>query len=145
MGHPKTTMFRRMIPILSGHEVCQGDANKVGVYNACVKYFMVLVDAAGIHFEVSLLSTRNIVFAKLLGMLIKFRTHHPEFPVRTLRMDNAQEFRSQHFENYCRSKTVDDPYIPCEEEEEEFSNKNQYLAAVGVFWIHSGTHLQKGD
>ena len=35
MGHPGTTMFRRMIPILLGHEVCQGDANKTGVCTAC--------------------------------------------------------------------------------------------------------------
>ena len=34
-------------------------------------------------------------------MLIKFRTHHPDFPVKTLRMDNAKEFRSQDFEDYC--------------------------------------------
>ena len=55
---------------------------------------MVLVDAAGTHFEVSLLSTRNIVFSKLLAMLIKFRTHYPDYPVKTLRMDNAGEFKS---------------------------------------------------
>ena len=54
---------------------------------------MVLVDAVGIHFEVSLLSTRNIVFAKVLAMLIKFKTHYPNFPVKTLRIDNAIEFK----------------------------------------------------
>ena len=37
MGHPGTTMFRRMLPILSGHEVCLGDANKIGVYSACAQ------------------------------------------------------------------------------------------------------------
>ena len=32
-----------------------------------------------------------------------------------------------------RSKTSDDPYTPCkEEEEEEFHNRTQYLATVGV-------------
>ena len=62
---------------------------------------MVLVDAAGIHFEVSLVSTRNIVFAKLLAMIIKFKIHYPDFPVKVLRMDNAIEFKSQHFEDYC--------------------------------------------
>ena len=36
-GHPRTTIFHRMIPILSGHEVCQGDANKVGVCTACAQ------------------------------------------------------------------------------------------------------------
>ena len=65
------------------------------------KYFMVLVDAAYIHFEVSLLSSRNIVFAKVLAMFIKFKTHHLDFPLKKLRMDDAKEFRSQHFEDYC--------------------------------------------
>ena len=107
-----------MISILSWHEVCQGNPNKVGVCIACAqgkminkpskwtlptelpprlhhlhgdicgpitsasrlfKYFMVLMDAAGIHFEVSLLSSRNIVFAKVFAMLIKFRTYHLDF------------------------------------------------------------------
>jgi transposase InsO family protein len=79
------------------------------------RYFMVLVDAAGIHFEVSLLSTRNIVFSKLLAMLIKFRTHHPDFLVKTLRMDNAGEFKSQHFEDYCVAMGIDLTYsVPYE-------------------------------
>ena len=41
MGHLGTTMFQRMIPILSGHEVCQGDANKTGVCNACAQRKMI--------------------------------------------------------------------------------------------------------
>ena len=133
MGHPGTTMFRRMLPLLTGHEVCTSDANKVGACDACSQgkviqrpsrwklptelppklqrlqgdiygpitpasgpfhYFLVLVDAAGVHSEVSLLSTRNIAFAKVLAMLLKFRTHYPNCPIKTLRMDNAKEFRS---------------------------------------------------
>ena len=35
MSHPGTIMFRRTIPILSGHKVCQGNANKIGVCFAC--------------------------------------------------------------------------------------------------------------
>jgi hypothetical protein len=31
-----------------------------------------------------------------------------------------------------RSKTADDPYSPCEEEEEEYHDRTQYLAAVGA-------------
>ena len=72
---------------------------------------MVLVDTASIHFEVSLLSSRNIVFAKVLAMLIKFRTHHPDFPVKTLRIDNAKEFRSQHFEDYCLAIGIELTYL----------------------------------
>ena len=33
-----------------------------------------------------------------------------------------------------RSRTQDDPYHPCEEEEEEFYDKTRYLAAVGAFF-----------
>ena len=40
------------------------------------RYYLVLVDAVGVHFEVSLLSTRNIAFAKILASLLKFRTHY---------------------------------------------------------------------
>ena len=71
---------------------------------------MVLVDTVGIHFEVSLLSSRNIVFAKVLAMLIKFRTHHLDFPVKTLRMDNAKEYRSQHFADYCLATGINLTY-----------------------------------
>ena len=31
-----------------------------------------------------------------------------------------------------RSRTFDDPYRPCEEEEEEFYDRNMYLAVVGA-------------
>ena len=72
---------------------------------------MVLVDAVGIHFEVSLLNTRNIVFSKLLAMLIKFRTHYPDYPVKTLRMDNVGEFKSQHFEDYCMATRIELTYF----------------------------------
>ena len=65
------------------------------------------MDAADIHFEVSLLSSRNIAFVKVLAMLIKFRIHHPDFLMKTLRMDNAKEFRSQHFEDYYLAITID--------------------------------------
>ena len=145
MGHPGVTMFRRMIPVLTGHEVCLSDANKLGVCEACAKgklilkpshwklpqelppplhrlqgdicgpiapesgpfrYFLVLVDAAGVHFEVSLLSTQNIVFSKILASLIKFRAHYPEYPVKFLRIDNAQEFKSYAFEDYCQATGI---------------------------------------
>ena len=111
LWHHGTTMFQRMLPILTGHEVRPSDANKLGDCVACsqgkliqrpfqwklptelpsrlqrlqgdvcgpinppsgpFRYFLVLVDASETHFEVSLLSTRNVVFPKLLPMLLKF-------------------------------------------------------------------------
>ena len=71
------------------------------------KYFLVLVDAASTHFEVSLLSSRNIVFAKVLAILIKFRTHHLDFSVKILWMENAKEFKSQYFEDYCLATGIE--------------------------------------
>jgi transposase InsO family protein len=192
LGHPGTTMFRRMIPILSGHEVCQGDANKLEVCGACAqgklikqpsrwklptelpprlhrlhgdicgpiapasgpfRYFMVLVNASGIHFELCLLSTRNVAFAKLLAMLIKFRTHSLDFPVKTLRMDNAGEFRSQHFEDYCLATGIELTYsVPYEHSQnglaEAFIKKIQLIShplliQVGLpsnYWAHAVLH-----
>ena len=35
MGHLGTTMFKRMLPLLTRHEVCTSDANKAGACDAC--------------------------------------------------------------------------------------------------------------
>lgn len=70
------------------------------------KYYFVLIDASGSHLEVSLLPTRNMVFPKLLAILIKYRNHFPDFPIKYLRMDNALEFRSHAFEDYCTATGI---------------------------------------
>ena len=140
LGHPGTTMFRRMIPTLAGHTVCLSDAGKLeenasysqGKFikqpskwklpsklpeplerlqgdicgsivpsSGSFHYFLVLVDASGRHAEVSLLSTRNMAFPKLLAMILKIRAHYPDANIKTLRMDNVGEFKSQNFEDYC--------------------------------------------
>lgn len=51
-----------------------------------------------------------MIFPKLLAMLIKFKNHYPDYPVKTLRMDNAQEFRSHTFEDYCLASGIDLTY-----------------------------------
>lgn len=78
-------------------------------------YFFVLVDASGHHSVVSLLTTKNMVFPKFLTMLIRFKTNFPDFPVKFLRMDNAQEFRSHAFKDYCIAADITITYsIPYE-------------------------------
>ena len=67
------------------------------------KYFMVLVDASTRWSHVTLLSTRNVVFAKLLAQIIKLRAHHPDYPIKSIRLDNAGEFTSKYFDDYCMS------------------------------------------
>ena len=65
------------------------------------KYLFVLIDASGSHLEVAFLPTRNMVFPKILAILIRYRNHFPDYPIKHLRMDNAMEFRSHVFEDYC--------------------------------------------
>lgn len=67
------------------------------------RYFMVLIDASTRWSHVSLLSTRNLAFARLLAQLIRLRAHFPDYPIKTIRLDNAGEFTSEAFYNYCMS------------------------------------------
>jgi len=50
-----------------------------------------------------LLSTQNQVFAKLLAQLIKLRAHFLDYPIKKICLDNACEFTSHAFNEYCMS------------------------------------------
>ena len=67
------------------------------------RYFMVLIDASTRWSHVCLLSTRNVAFARLLAQIIILRAHFSEYPIKTIRLDNAGEFTSQTFNNFCMS------------------------------------------
>ena len=64
------------------------------------RYFMVLIDASTRWSHVCLLSTRNVAFARLLAQIIKLRAHFSDYPIKTIRLDNAGEFTSQTFNNF---------------------------------------------
>ena len=64
---------------------------------------MVLIDASTRWSHICLLSTRNQAFAKLLAQLIKLRAHFPDYPIKKIRLDNAGEFTSHAFNEYCMS------------------------------------------
>ena len=59
------------------------------------RYFMVLIDASNRWSHVCLLSTRNVAFGRLLAQIIKLRAHFSDYPIKTIRLDNAGEFTSQ--------------------------------------------------
>ena len=42
-----------------------------------------------------------MVFPRVLAILLHYRNHFPGNPIKYLRMDNAQEFRSHAFKDYC--------------------------------------------
>ena len=48
-----------------------------------------------------LLSTRNHAFAKIIAQVIRLRAHHPKHQIQSIRMDNAAEFSSNAFNDYC--------------------------------------------
>nr|GEU69342.1 putative ribonuclease H-like domain-containing protein [Tanacetum cinerariifolium] len=67
------------------------------------RYFMVLIDVSYRWSHVSLLSTRNVAFAKFLAQIIKLWAHFPDYTVKRVRLDNAREFTSHAFNDYCMS------------------------------------------
>ena len=65
------------------------------------KYFMVLIDASMRWTHVCLLFTHNHAFAKIIAQIIRLRANHPEHLIKSIRMDNATEFSSKAFNDYC--------------------------------------------
>ena len=65
------------------------------------RYFMVLIDASTGWSHVCLLSTRNHIFTKIIVQVIRLRAHHPEHQIQSIRMDNATQFSSKAFNDYC--------------------------------------------
>ena len=71
---------------------------------------MVLIDASTRWSHVCLLSTRNVAFARLLAQIIRLRAQFPDYPIKKIRLDNAGEYTSQAFDNYCMSIGIDVEY-----------------------------------
>ena len=67
------------------------------------RYFMVLIDESTRWSHVCLLSSRNVVFARLVAQIIRLREQFPDHLIKTIRLDNAGEFSSQTFLDYCMS------------------------------------------
>jgi hypothetical protein len=64
---------------------------------------MILIDASTRWSHVCFLSTHNIAFARLLTQIIRLQAQFPNYPIQSIRMDNAGEFTSQAFYDYCMS------------------------------------------
>ena len=68
---------------------------------------MALVDSSTRWSHVALLYTRNAAFAKLLAQIIRLRAHHPDHPIKSIRLNNAGEFTLKAFNDYCMSIGID--------------------------------------
>jgi hypothetical protein len=64
---------------------------------------VVLINASTRWSHVCLLSTRNVAFARFLVQIIRLRAHYSDYPIQSIRMDNAGEFTFQAFYDYCMS------------------------------------------
>ena len=64
-------------------------------------YSSVLIDASTKWSHVCLVSTRNVVFARLFAQMTKLRAQFSDYPIKTIRLDNSGEFTSQNLNDYC--------------------------------------------
>ena len=79
------------------------------------RYYMVLLDTYTRWSHVCQLSTRNLSFFILLSQIIKLKAHFPDQAIKSTQLDNAAEFTSQVFDDYCLSVGIDvehlDPHV----------------------------------
>nr|CAD39881.2 OSJNBb0067G11.4 [Oryza sativa Japonica Group]CAE05263.2 OSJNBb0115I09.25 [Oryza sativa Japonica Group] len=94
LGHLGFGMMRRIINNSASHNVETNDFPNPEdfICPACAK---------GKWSHVDLLSTRNHAFSKLIAQIIRLKASFPDSRVQSIRMDNAGEFRSKAFDDYC--------------------------------------------
>ena len=92
-------------------EHIQGDiCGPIQPLSGSFRYFMVLIDASTRWSHVCLLSTRNHAFAKIIAQIIKLQANYPEHRIQSIRMDNAAEFTSRAFNDYCVALGIQVPH-----------------------------------
>nr|GEU64602.1 putative RNA-directed DNA polymerase [Tanacetum cinerariifolium] len=102
LGHPGSTMMKRIIESTHGHPLKD---QKILQMDKMTPY------ASSRWSTVSLLSTRNVAFAKFLAQIVKLIAHFLDYTVRRVRLDNAGEFTSQAFNDYCMSVGIIVEYL----------------------------------
>ena len=58
---------------------------------------MILIDASTKWSHVCLISTHNVIFARLLIQMIRLRAQFPNYSIKTIRLDNVSKITSQTF------------------------------------------------
>jgi hypothetical protein len=71
------------------------------------RYSMVLIDASTRWSHVCLLSTYNHAFAKFMTQVIRLKVNYPEYKIKSIPMDNAAEFSSRAFNDYCIAQGIE--------------------------------------
>lgn len=147
LGHPGSTMHRRMIDSVRGMKISKEHFNsdskmlcvpcatsKLSISSPKSKeydqkqfletifadvcgpiyppsgsfyYFLGIKDGSSRYSYVSLISSKNMVYSKLLIQIIRLRAQYPEHPIKTIRVDNAKEFLSRAFTSFCEMTGID--------------------------------------
>jgi hypothetical protein len=72
-----------------------------------IHVFMVLIDASTRWSHMCLLSTRNHAFAMFMMQVIRLKANYPEYRLQSVRLDNAVEFSSRAFNDYCMAQGIE--------------------------------------
>ncbi|KAM2218910.1 hypothetical protein ACFX1S_018307 [Malus domestica] len=89
LGHPGSTMMRRVITNSNGHPLLSRHID-VSNDNPCKDC-----------------SQEKLVIRPSQLKIIKLRAHFPDYPIKSIRLDNVGEFTSQTFDDYCMTLGID--------------------------------------
>jgi hypothetical protein len=70
-------------------------------------YFMVLIDVSTRWSHVCLLLTRSNAFSKFMTQLTRLKGNYPAYRLQSVRLDNAAEFSSRAFNDYCMAQGIE--------------------------------------
>ena len=85
-------------------EMIQGDiCGPIVLFCGPFCYLMVFIDASTSWSHISLLSTHNTAFVKLIAQIIRLRAQFSDHSIKKICLDNARKFTSQAFDDYCMS------------------------------------------
>jgi hypothetical protein len=70
------------------------------------KYFIELINTSTRWSHVCLLSTQNLTFAKITAQVIRLKASFPDNRIQSIRLDNATEFSSRAFNDYCMAQKI---------------------------------------
>jgi hypothetical protein len=71
------------------------------------RYFIVLIDTSTRWSHICLLSIYNHAFAKFMTQGIMLKANYPEYMIKSICMDNAIEFSSRTFNDYCMTQGIE--------------------------------------
>lgn len=83
-------------------DVCGPISPPSGPFN----YFMITKDSSARYSNVQLLTSRNDVMPKLLTSIIQLKAQFPNHPIHTVRVDNAGEYVSKSFREFCSASGI---------------------------------------